>query len=122
MTIPAETVPLRIVVSVKASRRFAQVIGGDHWSARFESGTRPDVAHGHAGECLIIASNPSVAAPTNIRYDACFNVIAAIPAATLRPASPSMLIGCKDTVWAEPPVSTLASAPTPTDPPAVTPT
>jgi hypothetical protein len=41
-------------------------------------------------------------------------VIAPIPAATLRPVFPSMLTGCNEIVRLEPPISTLAPAPTPT--------
>ena len=41
-------------------------------------------------------------------------VMAPIPAATLRPVLPSMLTGCNEIVRLEPPISTLAPAPTPT--------
>jgi hypothetical protein len=37
-----------------------------------------------------------------------------MPAATLRPVLPSMLTGCSEIVLLEPPISTLAPAPTPT--------
>ena len=54
-------------------------------------------------------------------YGRYVNDMAAMPAAAFTPVFPEMLRGCKEMALVEPPISALASAPTPIVAPAVTP-
>jgi hypothetical protein len=65
----------------------------------------------------------AICPPLSVAYspDSYFNEIAAMPAATLIPLSPSTLTSCKEIDLVEPPINTLALPPTPAAAPAVTP-